>query len=132
VRYEEAVSGTINHAIRFTVAATRKAYVWPARHYASSSTDLNRPPMGQRFRLKSNFDISGFSPTNQAILKALKTYGMILADNGSDMYISGVPDERWNNDDLRKLQQLVHASDFEAVDVSSLMIDANSGRAKQP
>lgn len=132
VRYDEAASGTINHAIRFTVNATRKAYIWPARHYASSSTDMKRPPMGQRFRLKAGFDISGFSPINQAILKALKTYGMFVADNGSDMYISGVPDERWNNDDLHKLQERVHAADFEAVDESALMISANSGQASQP
>lgn len=132
VRYDEAAGGTINHAIRFTVQLTRKAYIWPARHYASSSTDLNRPPMGQRFRLKAGFDISGFSPVNQAILKALKIYGMFVADNGSDMYISGVPDERWNNDDLHKLQERVHASDFEAVDESSLVIDGDSGQARQP
>jgi len=132
VRYDEAASGTINHAIRFTVNLTRKAYLWPARHFASSSTDLKRPPMGQRFRLKANFDISGFSPINQAILKALKTYGMFVADNGSDMYISGAPDERWDNDDLHKLQEKVHASDFEAVDESSLMLNADSGQAKQP
>jgi hypothetical protein len=132
VRYEEAASGTINHALRFTVQLTRKAYVWPARHFASSSTDLRRPPMGQRFRLKASFDISGFSPVNQAILKALKTYGMFLADNGSDMYLSGAPDERWNNDDLRRLTERVHASDFEAVDSSSLMLDVESAQARQP
>jgi hypothetical protein len=132
VRYDEAASGTINHALRFTVQYTRKAYVWPARHYASSSTDLKRPPMGQRFRLKAGFDISGFSPINQAILKALKVYGMILADNGSDMYLSGVPDERWDNDDLRALRERVHASDFESVDESSLMLDPDSGQARQP
>jgi hypothetical protein len=132
VRYDEAASGAINHAIRFTVNLTRKEYVWPARHYASSSTDLKRPPMGQRFRLKSSFDISGFSPINQTILKALKTYGMFVADNGSDMFISGVPDEQWDNDDLHKLQEKVRASDFEAVDESPLMLNANSGQAKQP
>ena len=132
VRYDEAASGTINHAIRFTVQYTRKEYIWPARHYASSSTDLKRPPMGQRFRLKADFDISGFSPVNQAILKALKVYGMILADNGSDMYVSGMPDERWGNDDLHRLQERVHASDFEAIDESSLMINADSGQARQP
>jgi hypothetical protein len=132
VRYDEAASGTINHAIRFTVNLTRKEYIWPARHYASSSTDLKRPPMGQRFRLKASFDISGFSPINQAILKALKTYGMFVADNGSDMFISGVPDERWDNDDLHKLQERVRAADFEAVDESSLMLNVNSGQARQP
>jgi hypothetical protein len=132
VRYEEAASGAINHAIRFTVNLTRKEYIWPARHYASSSTDLKRPPMGQRFRLKAGFDISGFSPINQAILKALKNYGMFVADNGSDLFISGVPDQRWDNDDLHKLQERVRASDFEAVDESSLMLNPDSGQARQP
>ncbi len=132
VRYEEAAGGTINHAIRFTVQLTRKEYIWPGRHYASSSTDLKRPPMGQRFRLKAEFDISGFSTINQAILKALKVYGMLVADNGSDLYISGAPDERWDDDDLHRLQERVHASDFEAVAESSLMINADSGQAQQP
>ena len=132
VRYDEAVTGTINHALRFTAPRTRRAYVWPARHYASSLTDPNLPPMGQRFRLRADFDISGFSPINQAILRALKHYGMFLADNGSSWYLSGVPDERWNNDDLHLLQTRVHGSDFEAVDESSLMIQPNSGQARQP
>jgi hypothetical protein len=116
-------------ALRFTAPATRKAYVWPARHFASASTDPARPPMGQRFRLKAGFDISRFSAANQVILRALKTYGMILADNGSAWYLSGAPDERWNNDDLHLLQTGVHGADFEAVDESSLMVDANSGQA---
>ena len=132
VRYDEAVTGTINHALRFTAPRPRRAYVWPARHYASSLTDANLPPMGQRFRLRADFDISGFSPINQAILRALKRYGMFLADNGSSWYLSGVPDERWNNDDLHLLQTRVHGSDFEAVDESTLMIQPNSGQAGQP
>src|SRR5262249_45921692 len=130
VRYDEAASGAINHALRFTVPATRQAYLWPARHYASSSTDPTRPPMGQRFRLNAGFNISGFSPLNQVILQALKTYGMFLADNGSAWYLSGVPDDRWNNDDLHNLQTLVHGSDFEGVDESSLMIDPNSAQSR--
>jgi hypothetical protein len=130
VRYDEGATGAIHHALRFTVPYTRKAYVWPARHYASSSTDPTRPPMGQRFRLKANFDISGFSPMNQAILTALKIYGMFLADNGSAWFLSGVPDERWNNDDLHTLQISVHGADFEAVDESSLMVDPNSAHAR--
>src|SRR5512139_1526841 len=97
VRYDEVASGEIRHAIRFTAPKTRKAYVWPARHYASSLTSLTYPPMGQRFRLKAGFDVSGFSQEVQVILRALKTYGVILADNGSAWFISGVPDERWNN-----------------------------------
>ncbi len=131
VRYDEVASGEIHHAIRFTVPRTRKAYVWPARHYASSLTALNYPPMGQRFRLKTDFDIGRFSAPVQVILRALKTYGMILADNGSAWYISGAPDPRWNNDVLRELK-LVKGSDFEAVDVSSLMVSPDSGEAKQP
>jgi len=88
--------------------------------------------MGQRFRLRASFDISTFSATNQVILRALKTYGMILADNGSSWYLSGAPDERWNNDDLRQLQTRVHGSDFEAVDTSSLIVDPGSGQARPP
>ncbi len=87
--------------------------------------------MGQRFRLKADFDLSGFSPEVQVILQALKTYGMFLADNGSAWYLSGVPDERWDNDVLHELHQ-VPGADFEAVDVSSLMIDPDSGQVNQP
>ncbi|MSP14489.1 MAG: hypothetical protein EXR62_16235 [Chloroflexi bacterium] len=132
VRYDEVATGAINHALRFTVQRTRRAYIWPARHYASASTDLNRPPMGQRFRLKASFNISQFSATNQVILTALKKYGMFLADNGSNWYLSGAPDERWNDDDLHRLQSLVHGSDFEAVNESSLMINVDSGQAAPP
>ena len=95
-------------------------------------TALNYPPMGQRFRLKADFDVSRFSTQVQVILRALKTYGMILADNGSAWYLSGVPDPRWNNDVLLSELKLVKGSDFEAVDVSSLMLDPDSGEAKQP
>jgi hypothetical protein len=129
VRYDEVAAGEIRHAIRFTAPQTRRAYVWPARHYASSLTGSQYPPMGQRFRLKANFDISGFSPEVQVVLQAMKTYGIILADNGSAWFISGVPDERWDNDVLRELKQ-VHGHDFEAVDVSSLMIAPDSGQAQ--
>ena len=132
VRYDEVAAGTINHALRFTVPQTRRAYVWPARHYASDLTGAQYPPMGQRFRLKASFDISGFSPANQVILRALKTYGMFLADNGSAWYLSGVPDPRWDDDDLHTLQTGVHGRDFEAVDESSLMIDPNSAAAHPP
>lgn len=131
VRYDEVASGEILHAIRFTAPRTRKAYVWPARHYASSLTALDYPPMGQRFRLKADFDVSRFSAQVQVILRALKKYGMILADNGSAWYISGVPDPRWNNDALVSELKLVKGSNFEAVDVSSLMVNPDSGEAKQ-
>jgi hypothetical protein len=128
VRYEEIEAGVISHALRFTVALTREEYVWPARHQAGASTDPEVPPMGQRFRLKEAVEIGDFSPTNQVILQALKTYGMFLADNGSDWFLSGVPDDRWDNDDLHELQELIHGNDFEAVDCSSLMVDPDSGQ----
>lgn len=127
--YDEVASGVINHAIRFTIADTQRAYLWPARHYASDNTDPNVPPMGARFRLRADYDISGFDPKMQVILQAMKTYGIIVADNGSDWYVSGAPDNRWNNDLLHTLDVLT-GDDFEAVDVSSLMINANSGQAK--
>jgi hypothetical protein len=130
LRYDEIAAGEIRHAIRFTVPQTQRAFLWPARHYASSLTGTQYPPMGARFRLRAGFDISSFSAANQVILRALKKYGMILADNGSAWYISGAPDPRWNNDDLHNLG-LIHGSDFEAVDVSGLMIDPNSGQARQ-
>lgn len=126
-RYDEVAAGAIKHALRFTVPSTQKAYLWPARHYASSITSTNYPPMGVRFRLKASFNISGFSPDVQVILQALKTYGMILADNGSAWYVSGAPDSRWNNNNLSEFRQL-QGTDFEAVDESSLMIDPNSAQ----
>jgi hypothetical protein len=131
VRYDEVASGEIHHALRFTVPRTRRAYLWPARHYASTLTGLQYPPMGQRFRLKAGFDLSGFSPETQVILSAIKKYGMILADNGGAWYISGVPDERWDNDVLVAELGRVKGSDFEAVDESSLMLSPDSGRARQ-
>lgn len=128
VRYEEIAAGVIPHALRFTASLTREEYVWPARHQAGASTDANVSPMGQRFRLKAGVDIGAFSPTNQIILQALKTYGMLLADNGSDWFLSGVPDDRWDNDDLHEIQDLILGSDFEAVDCSSLIADPDSGQ----
>src|SRR5690606_21171094 len=100
-RYDEAVGRSeITHALRFTVRRTRRAFVYPARHYASNTSDPALSPMGMRVRLKADFDISGFSETNRVILRALKKYGMIVADNGSDWYISGAPDARWNDEEL--------------------------------
>ena len=127
VRFEEVEAGRIGHALRFTAPETRRAYTWPARHFASSLTDPRYPPMGQRFRLRSDLDLSGFSPRVRVILQALKEYGMMLADNGSAWFVSGVPDERWDNDELADLAA-VKGSDFEAVDVSSLTIDPDSSR----
>jgi hypothetical protein len=129
VRWEEVASGEIRHALRFTAPATRRDYVWPARHYASWRTEQQYPPMGQRFRLKAGFDLSGFSPEVQVILKALKKYGMILADNGSPWFISGAPDERWNNDVLHELHR-IPGSAFEAVDASALMVSPASGEIR--
>ncbi len=131
VRYDEVQAGSIQHALRFTASETRSAHVWPARHDASNLTGLNIPPMGQRFRLKASYDIRSFSPEVQVILQALKTYGMILADNGSDWYLSGVPDERWDNDVLVSQLHQVPGSAFEAVDSSILMIQSDSGLALQ-
>ena len=129
VRYDEVAAGSINHAIRFTAAQTQRAYVWPARHFASSITDTNVPPMGQRFRLKATFDMSGFHPDVQVILQAMKTYGIILADNGSNWFISGAPDERWDNNVLNQLKT-IPGSNFEAVDVSSLQLSPDSGQVR--
>ena len=124
-RYDEVAAGAIKHALRFTAPQTQKAFVWPARHQASSITDTNYPPMGQRFRLKSSFNVATFSPQTQVVLRALQQYGMILADNGSAWYVSGAPDDRWDNNQLHELGQL-HGTDFEAVDESSLIVDPNS------
>jgi hypothetical protein len=111
--------GGIDHALRFTASRTRKAFIYPARHYASSLTDADLPAMGQRVRLKASFDLSGFPKQARAVLVALKRYGMILADNGSPWYITGAPNKRWNNDDLHQLGR-VKGSDFEVVDTSKL------------
>ena len=129
VRYDEVAAGEIRHALRFTAPQTRSDYVWPARHEASNLTGGQIPPMGQRFRLKAGFDISRFSASVRVILQAMKTYGVILADNGSAWYLSGAPDPRWDNDMLVGELAQVKGSDFEAVDVSSLMADPDSGRA---
>ena len=118
-RYEDVRSGSIDHALRFTAAVTRRAYVYPARHYASNRTDPALPPMGLRVRLKASFDTSHFPRQSRIVLDALKRYGMILADNGSNWFVSGAPNAGWNNDDLHSLGQ-VHGSDFEVVDTSSL------------
>ncbi len=129
VRYDEVAAGEITHAIRFTVSETQRAYVWPARHLASSNTDTSLPPMGQRFRMRADYDTSGFSPEIQVILTAFKRFGLIVADNGSDWYVSGAPDERWDNDVLRELEE-IPGSAFEAVDVTSLIVDEDSGQAR--
>ena len=118
-RYDEVARGVIDHALRFTAQRTRSAHVYPARHDASSSDDPSLPPMGLRVRLKASVDISGFPRQARIVLQALKTYGMILADNGSPWYVSGAPNAHWSNDDLHTLARITGA-DFEVVDTSSL------------
>jgi len=118
-RYDEVARGAIRHALRFTVQRTRRAYVYPARHFASDLTDPTLPPMGLRVRLKASFDVSRFPRQARVVLVALKRYGMIVADNGSSWYVSGAPDPRWSNDDLHTLGR-VKGSDFEVVDTRSL------------
>jgi hypothetical protein len=113
-RYDEVASGTIAHALRFTLKNSREAFTPPASHWAANSSSQNAAPMGMRMRLKSSFNISGFPPQAKVILAALQRYGMIMADNGSSMFFSGDPDDRWNNDDLGALRQ-VPASAFEVV-----------------
>jgi hypothetical protein len=124
LRYDEVAAGAINHAVRFTVPTTREAFVAPASHWASSNTSLDAPPMGTRLRLKSSFNISGFSAENQVILTALKKYGMILADNGSAIFLTGAPDSRWNNDDLSNLKTLTGA-DFDVVQLGTVYNPSN-------
>jgi hypothetical protein len=119
-RWADAATGEIDHALRFTAAKTRRAYVYPARHYASDSADPSLPPMGLRVRLKASFDISRFPPQARIVLAALKRYGMILADNGSPWFISGAPSPHWSNDQLHTLGQVTGA-DFEVVDTSRLL-----------
>jgi hypothetical protein len=121
VRYDEVVEqGAILHALRFTVSHTRHGYVYPARHYASSDTNPFVPPMGMRVRLKASYDISGYPASARVILQAFKTYGMIVADNGSDWFISGVPDPRWNDTELNTLKR-VQGSNFEVVRMGTVV-----------
>jgi hypothetical protein len=118
-RWDEVRRGVIDHALRFTAPRTRRAFVYPARHDASDSTDPNLPPMGLRVRLKASVDVGKFPPQARIVLTALQRYGAILADNGSPWYVSGAPDSHWSNEQLHELSRL-HGSDFEVVDTSSL------------
>jgi hypothetical protein len=118
-RWEEVRRGRIDHALRFTAPRTRREYVYPARHFASDSTDPALPPMGLRIRLKASVDVASFPPQARVVLTTLKEYGAILADNGAPWYFSGAPDPHWSNDQLHSLGRL-HGSDFEVVDTSSL------------
>ncbi len=119
VRWSDVASGRIDHALRFTVERTRRAFVYPARHFASDLTDPNLPPMGLRLRLRADYPIAGFPRQARIVLQALKTYGMIVADNGSSWYICGEPNSHWSNDDLHTLGS-VPGSAFQVVDTSSL------------
>jgi len=128
VRYDEIAAGHIDHALRFTAEDTN-GYIWPARHLTSDDNAPDIPPMGARFRLKASYGLSGYPPELQILLQAMQTYGIVLADNGSNWYVSGAPDERWDNDMLHLVDNLT-GDDFEAVDTSTMMIDPNSGAAR--
>ena len=130
LRYDEVESGTIDHAIRFTTNITTRAYLWPARHQAGSTSSSAYPPMGARFRLKASYPIaSSLRADTKAVLRAMKTYGLVLADNGSPWYFQGTADPRWPTALLDQLKQ-IPASAFQAVDTSSLEVSSNSGRAR--
>jgi hypothetical protein len=123
-RYDEVAAGAINHALRFTLQNSIAAFTPPASHWAATSTSANAAPMGMRLRLKASFDISSYSATNQVLLTAMKKYGLIMADNGSNMYVSGDPDSRWDNDDLHNLGG-VTASDFDVIEMNPIYTQAN-------
>jgi hypothetical protein len=135
VRYDEVASGEIRHALRFTAINTAEGYAWPARHPVPDLTgeqdSLGVPPMGARFRLRADFDMSRYPTEMRVILRAMQRYGIVLADHGSEWYVGGSPDERWDNDMLHLLDDLT-GNDFDAVDTSVLMLDADSARARQP
>src|ERR1043166_5201479 len=130
-RYDEVAAGGINPALRFTIPTSQKAFVLPATHWASTTTDPNAPPMGLRLRLKASFDISSYPADDQVILTAMKKYGLILADNGSGIFISGAPDNRWNNTDLNLLKQIT-ASNFEVVQTGTIYTPANVPTGPSP
>jgi len=131
LRYDEVAAGRVDHAIRFTTDVTDRTYVWPARHQAGSVDNRAYPPMGARFRLKRSFSLSGYRADTVVVLRAMKTYGLILADNGSPWYFQGTSDSRWTSPMLDELKR-IPASAFEAVYQSALMIDRNSGAARTP
>ncbi len=124
-RYDEVAAGAIRHAIRFAVTNSQKAYIYPARHDASSSTSTNLPPMGLRFRLKASYDTSGLTPQALIVATALKRYGMMVADNGGNWFIGGAPDPGWNDTDINNLKS-IHGSDFEVVDTSMMDPSTNT------
>jgi hypothetical protein len=129
IRRDEVEAGVVDHAIRVTAEHTDRRYIWPARHQAGEADDPNLPPMGARFRLKASFDISGFLPETQVILRAMKRHGLMLADNGSNWYFGGASEHGWANDVLDELKS-VPAGAFQAVDTSSLIVSPSSGEAR--
>jgi hypothetical protein len=131
VRWEEIEAGEIAHALRFTAPRTKREYVWPARHFASRSDDPELPPLGLRFRLKKDFDISRFPPKVQVLMRALKKYGMILADNGQPWFITGSQSPNWTAEFIAAVKN-VPVTALEVVDVSELQVGPNSARAKLP
>lgn len=131
VRYDEVATGVIKHALEYTLRYTKQSFTPPASHSAATSGNSLAAPMGMRLRLKASYDISRFSPEVKVILQALKTYGMILVDNGAPMFLSGTPDSRWNNDNLRQLGQ-VTASNFEVVLISPLYDSYNYPKGPKP
>jgi len=130
-RYDEVASGQIKHALRFTLSQSREAFIPPASHWAANSNNSLAAPMGMRLRLKSSYDISGFPPQSKVILAALQKYGMIMADNGSSMFLSGAPDNRWSNDDLNSLKS-VPASAFEVVLMDPIYTPDNIPTGQKP
>jgi hypothetical protein len=132
VNYDEVASGSMNHAIRFTVSCTDQSFIWPARHEAGQSNS-QCPPMGARFRLNASFSLptSSCGAFCQTVVTTMKTYGLIVADNGSNWYFQGTADRRWTDGEVDQLKQ-IPASQFVAVDESCLMVNPNSGEARQP
>jgi hypothetical protein len=131
LRYDEVAAGSVDHAIRFTTDKTDRRYIWPARHQAGSVNDPSYPPMGARFRLKAGYSLAGLPADTQVVLRAMKAYGLMLADNGSPWYFQGTSDTRWPSALLDQLKR-IPASAFEAVDESRLMVGADSGQARHP
>lgn len=127
IRRDEVLAGEVDHAIRVTAQQTDRSYLWPARHQAGARSDPALPPMGARFRLKAGFDISGFRPDTQVIMRAMKKHGLIVADNGSNWFFGGTAEDGWDSEMLDELK-MIPAGQFEAVDASSLMVDPDSGR----
>src|SRR5438876_5411888 len=129
LRYDEVASGVVDHAIRFTAQRTDQTFVWPARHQAGAARDASLPPMGARFRLRSDFDMSPYSAQTRVVLTAMQRYGLILADNGSNFFFQGQVDSRWSDQLISELKR-IPAGAFDAVDASSLRVDPNSGLAR--